>query len=174
MNNEKRLSYEKLNGYESFYRKSMEVYKSFDFAKVKSVNEIEQFVAENAQYVEIFTNDNGEKEFLPKLFYVPFKYVVSGNGEFYFKDKKYNISKFEANGIINFENMIAVYPELDEFSKFDEFSHSNKRRSSAYSPCAFNSTKFESWTDEDGPHRMKCSFTIWGTGSNLLFHHRYI
>ena len=25
MNNEKRLSYEKLNGYESFYRKSMEV-----------------------------------------------------------------------------------------------------------------------------------------------------
>ena len=172
MNNEERLSYEKLNGYESFYRKSIEVYKSFNFANVKSVDEIERFVAENAQYVEIFTNDNGEKEFLPKLFYNPFKYIVSGNMEFYFKDKKYNISKIEDDGVINFENMIVVYPELEEFSKFYEFSHSNKRKS-AYSPCAFNSTKYEHWTDEDGPHRMECTFQIWGTGSNLLWHHRY-
>ena len=171
MNNEKRLSFEKLNGYESFYRKSMEVYKKFDFSNVKSVSEIERFVAENAQFVEIITNNNGENEFLPKLFYDPFKYIVSEEKVFYFKDNKYDISEFEDDGVINFENMIAEYPELDEFSKFDESSHSIMR--SAYSPCAFNSSKNETWTDEDGPHRMKCTFMIWGTGSNLLWHHRY-
>ncbi len=171
LNNEERSKFEKEKGYKSFHTKSSEIYDSFDFPNAKSVEEIEKFVAENAQYVEIFTNEAGEREFLPKLFYNPIKYVISESGEFYLNNKKYSISE----DLIFSEYNKKSFNSFDDFvSSFSEYSDLPIVRSSV-NDCVFRAGNITSSITQSivvtkTPHRMKCTIGIHKMSSTSVEH----
>ncbi len=91
MSTDELWDYEKSKGYKSYGRKCEEIYQSVDFDSFKAQDEIFDFVAENSDYLELVTDQNGDVYLETKLCNNEYRYIVDENKMFVLNDRVYKV-----------------------------------------------------------------------------------
>lgn len=85
-------SYENLNAYTSFGRECEELYiNSLEVDSLSTDEEIQNFVDEHSDRVQIFTDYDNEQLYVPILFDHPFRYVINNNRMFQIDSTIYKV-----------------------------------------------------------------------------------
>jgi len=169
---EKREKFEKENDFKSFFTISEEVYDKLDFEKCKTVEEIEQIVEENKDFIEIVYDENGERHVQPKLFYNPYKKAFNKDRIFFLGNDVYiafdNVilcapkEKYEQmKNEINFEK---IPKEIEIFYLSPRKYNINEERKIENSPYEEKTEKDE---DNENGNKIKryssCNYRQWCT-----------
>ncbi len=109
---------EAAEGYLSFGRIADEIYEQALAADFSSLAELEAFVEENNDYLQLIVDENGEKEFVTQFYNNPFRYVMN-------KDRMFQV---EGKAFKQFENGIAsvAIQDIDALMEINTFSYEAK------------------------------------------------
>ena len=118
-------AYENTNGYTSFGRESEEVYyNSLEVDSLSTDEEIQSFVNAHSDFVQIYTDYDGEQLYVPILFDHPFRYIINNNRMFQIGDIIYKVFNSGIASILN--SSTNSYEMLLNLSESDlEFIDSN-------------------------------------------------
>ena len=91
MSSDELRDYEESKGYISYGRKCEEIFQSVDFDSFQTQDEIFEFVAENSDYLELVTDQNGDVYLETKLRNNEYRYIVNEDKMYVINDRVYKV-----------------------------------------------------------------------------------